>query len=144
MDHAQALIPADLVATLPRLRRYARVLLGGQDGADELVAETLAHARRSPQVGPDLLTWLFGETRAVFRRKPAPWQPRHADSADADLCARLLRLPLEEREVLLLVAVERLPYADVARLLGAPVATVMSTLARAREHLRDSQYRVSP
>jgi RNA polymerase sigma-70 factor (ECF subfamily) len=49
--------------------------------------------------------------------------------------ARVLRLPIEEREVLMLVAVERRSYADIANLLDVPIATVMSTLARARERL---------
>jgi RNA polymerase sigma-70 factor (ECF subfamily) len=51
------------------------------------------------------------------------------------MCERLLQLPIDEREVLLLVAVERLAYADIATLLDVPVATVLSTLARARARL---------
>jgi RNA polymerase sigma-70 factor (ECF subfamily) len=54
------------------------------------------------------------------------------------MCTRMLRLPIEEREVLMLVAVERLSYADSASLLGVPIETVMSTLARARARLADS------
>jgi RNA polymerase sigma-70 factor (ECF subfamily) len=46
--------------------------------------------------------------------------------------------PIEEREVLILVVVERLSYADIASLLGVPIETVMSTLARARARLADS------
>jgi RNA polymerase sigma-70 factor (ECF subfamily) len=61
--------------------------------------------------------------------------PADAAGATGDMCSRLLRLPVEEREVLMLVAVERLSYADVAVLLDLPVASVLSTLARARAHL---------
>ena len=83
------------------------------------------------------MAWLFG--LCVPRRVPdgAATVAQRADSGGAttELCTRLLRLPIEEREVLMLVAVERLSYADIAILLDVPVATVLSTLARARERL---------
>jgi RNA polymerase sigma factor (sigma-70 family) len=53
-----------------------------------------------------------------------------------ELAAALQQLPPEQREVLLLVALEDMPYADVAKALGIPVGTVMSRLARGRERLR--------
>jgi len=49
---------------------------------------------------------------------------------------RVSRLPSEQREVLLLVAVEELPYHEVAAVLGIPIGTVMSRLSRARHKLR--------
>ena len=42
----------------------------------------------------------------------------------------------EQREVLLLVALEDLSYADVSRAIGIPMGTVMSRLSRGRERLR--------
>jgi RNA polymerase sigma-70 factor (ECF subfamily) len=48
----------------------------------------------------------------------------------------LLRIPAEQRDVLLLVVVQRMSYAKTAEALGVPVATVMSRLSRARESLR--------
>jgi len=53
-----------------------------------------------------------------------------------DLDRALLKLPPEQREVLLLVAVEQMSYEQVARVLGVPAGTVMSRLSRARERLR--------
>ncbi len=53
-----------------------------------------------------------------------------------DLQAALLRLPEEQREVLLLVGLEQLTYEETAGVLGIPVGTVMSRLSRARERLR--------
>lgn len=46
-------------------------------------------------------------------------------------------LPSEQREVLLLVCVEDLAYREVAEVLGIPIGTVMSRLARARKRLID-------
>ena len=50
------------------------------------------------------------------------------------MCRKLT--PLEQREVLLLVGLENLSYADVALALGVPPGTVMSRLSRARGRLR--------
>jgi RNA polymerase sigma-70 factor (ECF subfamily) len=53
-----------------------------------------------------------------------------------DVQRALYRLPVEQREVLLLVALEELSYRDAAQVLGVPVGTVMSRLARARAQMR--------
>jgi len=45
-------------------------------------------------------------------------------------------LSAEQREVVLLVAVEQLTYEQVSRTLDVPIGTVMSRLSRARERLR--------
>jgi len=50
---------------------------------------------------------------------------------------RVLRsLSAEQREVVLLVAVEQLTYEQVSRALDIPIGTVMSRLSRARERMR--------
>jgi RNA polymerase sigma-70 factor (ECF subfamily) len=56
----------------------------------------------------------------------------------------LQRLPVQQREVLLLVTVEELSYTEAATVLGVPVGTVMSRLARARERLREELQGVTP
>lgn len=57
--------------------------------------------------------------------------------ADAELLQQTLEeLPTTFREVLVLVEMEGLPYKQVAEMLGIPVGTVMSRLARARRQLR--------
>jgi RNA polymerase sigma-70 factor, ECF subfamily len=48
----------------------------------------------------------------------------------------LYALPEEQRQVLVLVAIEDLSYAEVAQVLGIPLGTVMSRLSRGRERLR--------
>ena len=54
------------------------------------------------------------------------------------LLALLLRLPVEQREVMLLVAVERMAYDEISTLLEVPVATVVARLLQARRQLRSS------
>jgi RNA polymerase sigma-70 factor, ECF subfamily len=53
-----------------------------------------------------------------------------------ELLAAVDRLPTEQREVLLLVAVEGMNYRDAAAILGIPEGTLTSRLGRAREALR--------
>ena len=66
--------------------------------------------------------------------------PSHTAQVDRleirDLDAALARLPDEQREVLLLVALEQMSYEETAKALGIPIGTVMSRLSRARERLR--------
>ena len=59
----------DLLAAIPRLRRYARVLTGDAARADDLVQETLARGwekRRLWAAGTDLRAWLFTIMHNVF------------------------------------------------------------------------------
>lgn len=145
-----------IVAEIPRLRRYARALAGRADAADDLVQETLQRALekwRLWQRERDLRPWLFsimhnlhvdGQRRAHrvdFRdddELPVPVQ--RASQADAlelrDLERCLALLPVDQREVLLLVGLEDLSYAEVARALKIPQGTVMSRLSRARTRLK--------
>jgi RNA polymerase sigma-70 factor (ECF subfamily) len=48
-----------------------------------------------------------------------------------------MQLPHEQRAVLLLVTLEDLSYAEVAKVLGIPAGTVMSRLSRARVRLQE-------
>ena len=153
----------DLISALPRLRRYARVLTGDFARADDLVQDTLARAwekRRLWKAGSDLRAWLFTimhnvyvNQRSMRRRESAAssldaeqgplagWEiPMRATQSDrielAEVLAQIGRLPGEQREVLLLAAVEELRYEDIARVQSVPIGTVMSRLNRAREKLR--------
>ena len=53
-----------------------------------------------------------------------------------DLERALDKLPVEQREVILLVGLEGMVYEEVAELLGVPVGTVRSRLSRGRDALR--------
>jgi RNA polymerase sigma-70 factor (ECF subfamily) len=153
----------ELVSAIPRLRRYARVLTGEATRADDLVQETLARAwekRRLWQAGTDLRAWLFTIMHNVFvnQRALARREAMNVSIDDAgeggeafeipvragqithvellELMQQVARLPEEQREVLLLAAVEELRYEEIAAVLSIPVGTVMSRLSRAREKLR--------
>ena len=143
-----------IVPYIPNLRRYARALVGDRDGADDLVQDTLERAVRKFHLWRpgDLRAWLFSIMHNVFvnqlkARKIAPSVEIDenmlaapiptATSVDVlDLQRALLSLAPEQREVLLLVALEDMTYADVSGALGIPIGTVMSRLSRGRERLR--------
>jgi RNA polymerase sigma-70 factor (ECF subfamily) len=69
---------------------------------------------------------------------PETFQPaRESDGLMLrDLDVSIRKLPPDQREVLLLVALEDMSYDETASTLGIPIGTVMSRLARAREKLR--------
>lgn len=145
-----------IVTEIPRLRRYARALTGQDDRADDLVQDTLERALdkwRFWKSTRDLRPWLFAimhnlhidhhrrETRIEYcddEDLPELVQrPEQSDTLELnELDHALSLLPLEQREVLLLVALEELSYADVAKAIGQPKGTVMSRLSRARARLK--------
>ncbi|BCB25997.1 RNA polymerase sigma factor [Sulfurimicrobium lacus] len=145
-----------ILAEIPRLRRYARAMLGDRAAADDLVQDTLERAwSRISQwrAGSDMRAWLFGIMHNLridqLRRSTPPThsidedgfemptRPTQADKLEVrDLESALCQLPDEQREVLLLVALEDMTYAEIAALLDIPVGTVMSRLSRGRERLR--------
>jgi len=152
----------DLLAAIPRLRRYARVLTGDVNRADDLVQDTLARAWEKRQLwaaGSDLRAWLFTIMHNVFvnQRALARRDRMHVSLDDGEgseawqipvragqytrvelteLVAHVGRLPADQREVLVLAAVEELKYEEIAQVLEIPLGTVMSRLSRARAKLR--------
>lgn len=145
----------ELVALLPRLRRYARVLTGDRYAADDLVQDTLERAwtrHRQWRPGSDLRAWLFAIMHnrridlarserfgAAAGEEPVPAAPLPGPTAvdGLDLQRAFARLSTEHRVVLMLVGVEQLSYGEAAEALGLPIGTVMSRLSRARARLRD-------
>jgi RNA polymerase sigma factor (sigma-70 family) len=144
-----------LVELIPRLRRYARALVGDRAAADDLVQDTLERAWAKLHLyrrGTDLRAWLFTVMHNVHVNKvratratdtledEMPELAQRASQGDAlmvrDLDRSISRLPAEQRSVLLLVTLEDMSYDEVARTLGIPIGTVMSRLSRAREKLR--------
>ncbi len=147
---------AQMLACIPSLRRYARALIGERTAADDLVQDTLGRAWAriaSWRQGGNMRAWLFGimhnahvdqlrkSRLAIEDASDEEFEvPTRATQADGlelrDIEAALYRLPEEQRQVLLLVALEELSYEEVAQALHIPLGTVMSRLSRGREKLR--------
>jgi len=145
-----------IAAAIPSLRRYSYALLGGRGDADDLVHDTLVRAMDRLHLyhpGTDLRAWLFTilhnqhiDTLRRNTRRPdgialddedgtAP-SAQEGRLAIRDLDRALALLPEEQRQVVLLVGLEGLAYAEVAEVLDIPLGTVMSRLNRGRQRLR--------
>ena len=146
----------DIVALLPRLRRFAAGLTGSvQEGDDVVQTACLRALERYHQWEPGtrLDSWMFRIIRNIWLdRGKSAWN--RLVKADPDMLAELpdrsltheietrnelataraaiAALPEAQREVLLLVTVEGFTYEAAANVLGVPLGTVMSRLARAR------------
>jgi RNA polymerase sigma-70 factor, ECF subfamily len=143
---------------IPRLRRYARALARDASRADDLVQSCLVRAIAKQhlwQPGTDLRAWLFtilhnqhvnDVRRGVREGASIPVEEvASALTVDAnagaslqlrDLGRALMRLPDEQRQVILLVGLEGMRYEEVAMILDIPIGTVRSRLSRGRETLR--------
>jgi RNA polymerase sigma-70 factor (ECF subfamily) len=147
-----------IVDQIPALRRYARALTGDRHAADELVQDCLERAWSRFylwRAGTDMRAWLFTILHNLYANsvRKAKRAPARASLAELDQVRRLepgqetavelsnlvealAQLPDEQREIVLLVGLEELSYEEAARVLGIPIGTVMSRLARGRERLR--------
>lgn len=148
----------DLLEHLPRLRRYARALTGDRLTADDLVHDTIERAlsrstlfRRGSKLDAWLLTIMHNIFVSQMRQaamhppvmsldelaiEPAAFAAQEERLELRDLERALAKLPVEQREVLLLIGLEEFSYEEAAGILSIPVGTVMSRLSRARERLR--------
>ncbi|HXP31220.1 MAG TPA: RNA polymerase sigma factor [Stellaceae bacterium] len=144
-----------LIAVLPRLRRFARGLAGSAAEADDLVqaacerALTRAHQF---QEGTRFDSWMFrivqtiwidhlrardirkegGEDEGMHVGTDEPVRRVEARLALDEVRAALRELPGDQRTALLLVTVDGLSYKEAAEIAEVPVGTIMSRLARAR------------
>jgi len=148
---------AELVSLLPRLRRFGRAIARHREDADDLVQAAVERAllrRGQLQPGTKMLSWMFkimnnawiDEVRSRSRREKifAPEESgAHVGVSPMDdhLNALAVRgaidqLNDEQRIAVGLVLVEGLPYKEAADVLGVPIGTVTSRIARAREQLQ--------
>jgi RNA polymerase sigma-70 factor, ECF subfamily len=148
------------------LARYLlRDAVDAEDAVQECFLRALRHfdSYRGPAMKPWLLAILRNVCRAEFARRaaqptapeaneeelaaddPPLWQEPQA-SPEAELIRRLddetvrrlvAELPEPFRETIVLRDINELSYRDIAEVLGVPVGTVMSRLARARAMLRE-------
>jgi RNA polymerase sigma-70 factor, ECF subfamily len=146
-----------IVALLPRLRRFARNLARNAHDADDVVQIALERAlTRLDQWRSDarLDSWMFkivrnawiDELRSRARRDKIFLAAEAGENIGTDSMARetellsvqsaMARLPQDQREAVSLVLVEGLPYKEAAQVLDIPIGTLTSRLARGREALQ--------
>lgn len=149
----------DLIALVPKLRRFALTLSGSRADADDLVQSACERALKNVdrfEPGSRMDSWMYRIVQNLWfddRRRHAvrgrTVDPEDAGLSDGGLAARapedrlmlarvreaVATLPEAQRAVLALVAVEGLSYREAAATLDVPVGTVMSRLSRAREAL---------
>jgi RNA polymerase sigma-70 factor (ECF subfamily) len=156
MESSLKVLQDQLVALLPRLRRFARSLTHHAADADDLVQLALERALQKIdqwRAGTRLDSWMFGiihhawidEIRAR-RRRDRVLAPQEAGDQIADaaseapiqrlsLEAAFAQLPEEQRIAVSLVLVEGLAYKEAAAVLDVPIGTLTSRLARGRATL---------
>lgn len=152
----EARFRADLMAVIPSLRAYARSLCYNRDLADDLTQEALTKgwaARKSFLPGSNFRGWIyrilrnhyFSVTRVsrrfvtldpeITERLMVTPATQDAGLNLADLQRGLAKLPVEQREALLLME-SGLRCEDIAEVMGTPVGTVKSRISRGRAALR--------
>ena len=154
-DPASERFGDQLVAVLPRLRRFARGLTGSSIEADDLVQAACERAlarRHQFQEGTRFDSWMFRIVQTIWIDQIRSREVRKSDgdiSEDrlgsdepvrrvearltlAEVRRAVDRLSPDQRAALLLVTVEGLSYKEAAEVVDVPVGTIMSRLARAR------------
>ena len=148
-----------LIAVLPRLRRFARGLAGASADADDLVQaaceRALARAHQFEE-GTRFDSWMFRIVQTIWIDQLRAREVRKEDGdvaeerlgsdaavrrvearlALAEVRRAVQLLPPDQRTVLMLVTVEGLSYKEAAVVADVPVGTIMSRLARARTALQ--------
>jgi RNA polymerase sigma-70 factor (ECF subfamily) len=145
-----------LVALLPSLRAFARGLCRHREMADDLAQDTMMRAwaaRGSYTQGSNFRAWMFMIMRNQFYttlRKNSRMTsldpevaervlisaPAQQDGINVDDVAKALqKLPVEQREVLMLVGANGVSYEEAAQIIGCAMGTVKSRLARGRAAL---------
>lgn len=149
----------ELVALIPRMRRFARSLTRNQAEADDLVQDALerALAREAQwQVGTRLDSWLYRILQNLWidRCRRDKRQGPHVETEMAqeltgsdgrevfetqmqlqDADRALATLPEDQRVTVVLVLVEGLSYQEASEIMEVPPGTVASRLARAKTAL---------
>ena len=153
----------ELVALLPRLRRFAFSQTRSLPDADDLVQAACERALARIdqfQPGSRLDNWMFTIVRNIWidnvrarARRPevtntdlaesVPYQDRITERAEArsdlhTLRKVMMKLPTDQLSVLTLVVVNGCTYQEAAKILDVPKGTVMSWLSRARAKLAAS------
>jgi RNA polymerase sigma-70 factor (ECF subfamily) len=145
-----------IVDSRERLYRVALAWCGDPMLADDLVQETLStglEKRSQLRDEARLFAWLYSilnnqwnshlrskkNSVALDEQTPSNARGPAEDCEQQDIVKRVRQavatLPIIERQVITLVNLEEMSYAEVAMALDIPIGTVMSRLHRARKHL---------
>jgi RNA polymerase sigma-70 factor (ECF subfamily) len=137
---------------------YAYRLSGAVDAAEEMTQQVFLIAQQHLDQlwrSENARNWLLAIARNCYlksraRRRPVdmsslslsadsiPAEPVEEDQIDRQrLQEALQEMPEDFRVVLLMFYFEELSYRQIADRLGLPMGTVMSRLARAKQHLRN-------
>jgi RNA polymerase sigma factor (sigma-70 family) len=156
MSGAGDLLQSRILELLPKLRRFARSLTRNPHDADDLLQGALERALthlEQWQANTRLDSWLYtiikhawiDELRSRARRErtladagQAEAVPDHRGDASGTLSVdqAMACLPEEQRLAVALVLIEGLPYKEAAQIIGVPMGTLTSRLARARQALQ--------
>lgn len=152
-------VRARIVAFLPRLRRFCTVMARNEDRGDDLMQATVERALTRIdqwQPGSSLESWMFriaqnihiDEVRALSRRGTSVNVEELASLAGDDgravvevrsdlnrARAAMDALPDDQRALMALVVLDGRSYKEAAEILGIPIGTVMSRIARARQSI---------
>jgi RNA polymerase sigma-70 factor, ECF subfamily len=154
-----AVFTDQLIAVLPRLRRFARGLSGSAAEADDLVQAACERAltrEHQFQEGTRFDSWMFRIVQTIWidqlrsrnvRKETSedegyrvgsdePLRRAEARLALDEVRAAMGELPPEQRVALMLVTVDGLSYKEAADIAEVPVGTIMSRLARGRAALQ--------
>jgi RNA polymerase sigma factor (sigma-70 family) len=160
MDASLDTIRNQMVALLPRLRRFALSLTGNRADADDLVQDTVERALANLhrwERGTRLDSWMFRIAQNLFidgaraRKRAGAVVTAPLDAAESvaidgaraaeshiafgEMCRALSDLPEDQRSAVALVLIDGMSYRDAAEVLRIPIGTLTSRLARAREAL---------
>lgn len=148
---------AEMTASLPALRSFARSLCRHRDMADDLVQETMVRAwssRHTFMPGSNFRPWVFTILRNQFYNamrkgnRLVAWEPEAAErllvqepEQEArihleDIEGALDQLPRSQREMLLLIAGAGLSYEEAAVVADCKLGTVKSRINRGRAAMR--------
>ncbi|MDO7833837.1 RNA polymerase sigma factor [Sphingobium sp. HBC34] len=155
-DDAPPDLNDQIVALLPRLRRFCVVMARSRDGGDDLCQATVERAlsrRHLFDPGTRLDSWMYriAQNLHVDRARRVKTRGQEIDvdemasvkgddgvriveqrSALERARAAIARLPDDQRALMALVVFDGKSYGEAAGLLDIPIGTVMSRLARAR------------
>jgi RNA polymerase sigma-70 factor, ECF subfamily len=162
MDMGRRSFEEVVVPHLDAAFNYARWLAGNEADAEDVVQDASVRAFRffSSLRGEDARAWLLTIVRHVWYARLSSQRAARTASTEYDemvdtrpderlgpealLMQRqtvdrvrraVEQLPVDFREVVVLRELEGLSYKEIAAVVGIPMGTVMSRLARARERL---------